>query len=164
MVSERVRWPTGLSIASAAPASTGPLAAVIEEAFALWQDLTSESPPPAAGREPGDARRARAVRLLRAAEECATALGGPRHRSDVLLALVPAPARTAAGAAGFEALTPRETEVLRLLAEGWTDREIAARLGVSHRTATTHVTSILAKLDVASRTAAVARAIRAGLV
>jgi DNA-binding CsgD family transcriptional regulator len=61
-------------------------------------------------------------------------------------------------------LTRRELEVLRLLAEGRTDREVAAALGVSHRTATTHVTGIFNKLGVTTRTAAVAQAIRAGLV
>ena len=61
-------------------------------------------------------------------------------------------------------LTPREREVLRLVVAGRTNREIAAALYVSHRTATTHVANILAKLDVASRTEAAARAVRDGLI
>jgi predicted ATPase/DNA-binding CsgD family transcriptional regulator len=60
-------------------------------------------------------------------------------------------------------LTPRERDVLRLLVEGRTDKEIAAALFVSPRTATTHVASILAKLGVASRTAAAAVAVRRGI-
>jgi DNA-binding CsgD family transcriptional regulator len=60
-------------------------------------------------------------------------------------------------------LTPREHEVLRLVAQGRTNREIAATLFVSHRTATTHVANILGKLDVASRTEATAWAVREGL-
>jgi DNA-binding CsgD family transcriptional regulator len=60
-------------------------------------------------------------------------------------------------------LTPREREVLRLLAEGRTNLEIAAALFVSPRTAETHVTHILAKLGAATRAEAAAHAVRAGL-
>jgi predicted ATPase/DNA-binding CsgD family transcriptional regulator len=60
-------------------------------------------------------------------------------------------------------LTPREREVLRLVAQGRTNREIAATLFVSHRTATTHVANILGKLAVSSRTEATAWAVREGL-
>ena len=58
----------------------------------------------------------------------------------------------------------RELEVLRLLAEGLTDQQIADALFVSRRTITSHTSSILAKLQLPSRTAAVAYAIRHGLV
>ncbi len=61
-------------------------------------------------------------------------------------------------------LSPREREVLHLLAAGMSDREIAAALAISYRTVTNHVGSILAKLDVPTRTAAVALAVRRGLV
>ncbi len=61
-------------------------------------------------------------------------------------------------------LTRRELEVLRLVAAGCTDREIAVSLFVSHRTASTHVAHILAKLEVDSRTGAVVYALRRGLV
>jgi DNA-binding CsgD family transcriptional regulator/tetratricopeptide (TPR) repeat protein len=60
-------------------------------------------------------------------------------------------------------LTPREVEVLRLLAAGKTDREIGETLFVSRRTAATHVRNVLAKLDVGSRSAAAAHAVRLGL-
>ena len=70
--------------------------------------------------------------------------------------------RTAPPAVRF-GLTPREREVLRLVAQGRTNREIAATLFVSHRTATTHVANILGKLDVSSRTEATAWAVREGL-
>jgi LuxR family maltose regulon positive regulatory protein len=53
-------------------------------------------------------------------------------------------------------LTPREVEVLRLLAEGASNQEVASRLVVSERTVKSHVTHILAKLNVSSRTQAVA--------
>lgn len=62
-----------------------------------------------------------------------------------------------------EQLTSREREVLRLLVAGQTDKEIAATLGVSHRTASNHVTSLRGKFGVASRTAVVAIALRDGL-
>lgn len=61
-------------------------------------------------------------------------------------------------------LTPREVEVLRLLAEGSTNAEIAATLFISPRTASTHVANILGKLSLTSRSAAAAFAHRQGLV
>jgi LuxR family transcriptional regulator, maltose regulon positive regulatory protein len=61
-------------------------------------------------------------------------------------------------------LTAREREVLRLLAEGLTNRKIAARLVISEHTVHRHVTNILRKLDLPTRTAAAAHAARAGLV
>ena len=61
-------------------------------------------------------------------------------------------------------LTARELEVLRLLVAGRSNREIAGALFVSHRTAGTHVTNILAKLGVESRTEAAAYAVRRGLL
>jgi DNA-binding NarL/FixJ family response regulator len=61
-------------------------------------------------------------------------------------------------------LTRRETDVLRLLALGWTNREIAASLGISVKTASVHVTNILRKLDVPHRAAAGAVGQRLGIV
>ncbi len=61
-------------------------------------------------------------------------------------------------------LTPRELEVLRLVAAGQTDRQIAESLFLSPRTVNHHVSSALAKLDVGSRTAAVIAAQAAGLL
>jgi non-specific serine/threonine protein kinase len=60
-------------------------------------------------------------------------------------------------------LTPRELEVLRLVAEGRSDREVADALFVSRRTAANHVGSILGKLGVPSRAAAASWAVRNGL-
>jgi len=62
-----------------------------------------------------------------------------------------------------EALTPRETDVLRLLAEGKSNKQIAADLGVGENTVRTHVSSILAKLGVQSRTQAALYAAQIGL-
>jgi DNA-binding CsgD family transcriptional regulator len=61
-------------------------------------------------------------------------------------------------------LTPRELEVLRLVAEGRSDQEIAKALSLTYRTVTTYVGNVLNKLGVDSRTAAAAWAIRRGLV
>jgi DNA-binding NarL/FixJ family response regulator len=63
-----------------------------------------------------------------------------------------------------EGLTPRETEVLSLLAEGLANKAIAARLGISEHTAKFHVNAILAKLGADSRAAAIVKAARLGLV
>jgi len=63
-----------------------------------------------------------------------------------------------------EALTERETEVLRLLAQGQANKEIARSLNISEKTVKVHVSNILSKLAVQSRTQATLYAIRIGLV
>ena len=66
---------------------------------------------------------------------------------------------------GFEeALTDREVDVLELLVDGFSNKAIAARLGISDQTVKFHVASICGKLGAANRTDAVRRAIRRGLV
>ncbi|SRR5690554_3572429 len=77
-----------------------------------------------------------------------------------LMATLPAPAAPAS----IEALTPRETEVLELLAEGLANRAIAQRLGISEHTVKFHLNAILGKLGAQSRTEAVVLAIRLGLL
>jgi DNA-binding NarL/FixJ family response regulator len=64
----------------------------------------------------------------------------------------------------IEELTPRELMVLELLAEGLPNKSIAARLGISEHTVKFHVNSILGKLGAQSRTDAVMRATRLGLI
>ena len=63
-----------------------------------------------------------------------------------------------------EALTDRETEVLKLLAEGQANKEIARSLTIGEKTVKTHVSNILGKLGVQSRTQAALYAVRIGLV
>jgi DNA-binding NarL/FixJ family response regulator len=63
-----------------------------------------------------------------------------------------------------EALTPREIEVLELLAEGLSNKAIATELGVSDQTVKFHVASISGKLGAANRTDAVRLAVRRGLI
>jgi DNA-binding NarL/FixJ family response regulator len=68
------------------------------------------------------------------------------------------------GELSSEPLTPREIEVLELLAEGLANKAIGARLGISDQTVKFHVSSICGKLPAANRTDAVRRAIRRGLI
>lgn len=63
-----------------------------------------------------------------------------------------------------ESLTPREIQVLELLAEGLPNKAIGERLGISDQTVKFHVASISAKLGAANRTDAVRRAVRRGLI
>ena len=64
----------------------------------------------------------------------------------------------------LEQLTPRESEVLRLLADGLGNKEIAVKLSISEHTIKFHIHSILGKLGAASRTEAVTRGLRSGLI
>ncbi len=87
---------------------------------------------------------------------------------DHALALIetigtPATSVTSSQPADSIGLTRREREVLRLLAEGRTDREIATALSISHRTVRGHVTNLLGKLEVKSRVEAGVFAVRNGL-
>jgi DNA-binding NarL/FixJ family response regulator len=82
--------------------------------------------------------------------------------ADAILAVARGEVRLDAGAAeylvqeqaGIRALTPRELEVLGLLAEGCSNQEIARRLAITERTARTHVSNLLGKLRLGSRTQA----------
>ena len=114
----------------------------------------------------GAGDREQATAAVRAAHETAARLGAAplraalealarRGRLDLGVGL-PAE-RTLAG------LTPRELEVLRLLVEGRSNRQIAEQLFISGKTASVHVTNILAKLGVHSRLEAAATARRLGL-
>src|SRR5687768_860879 len=64
----------------------------------------------------------------------------------------------------FETLTPREIQVLELLAEGRSNKAIGQQLGISDQTVKFHVAAIAGKLGAVNRTDAVRRAIRRGIV
>jgi two-component system nitrate/nitrite response regulator NarL len=83
---------------------------------------------------------------------------------DAALAVAVLPARDPEAELLVEALTPRELEVVQLLAEGLSNRAIAHRLEISEHTIKFHVNAILGKLDAQSRTEAVVRATRLGLI
>ena len=87
--------------------------------------------------------------------------------ADALLVAVEAesaPRRRATSEVVEEPLTPREVQVLELLAEGLANKAIADRLGISDQTVKFHVAAILGKLGVANRTEAVRVAVRRGLI
>jgi ATP/maltotriose-dependent transcriptional regulator MalT len=101
-----------------------------------------------------------AEREAAAALECLLELGADAERGRRLLD----PSARDDGSSPLPEVTPRELEVLRLLADGLTNRQIAGRLVVSEHTVHRHVTSILRKLDLPSRTAAAAYAFRHSLL
>lgn len=74
------------------------------------------------------------------------------------------PLHDRASESDFDRLTPREREVLKLVAEGHTNREIAALLGVSPKTVDTHRTNLMSKLDLHDAQAVTRYALRHGLI
>lgn len=76
----------------------------------------------------------------------------------------PDPAASRASGHGLDRLTARERDVLRLVSEGLSNHEIAKRLGLSEHTVHRHVSNILTKLDLPSRAAAAAAAVRSGAI
>jgi DNA-binding NarL/FixJ family response regulator len=126
------------------------------------------------GELPGDlgARRAARGYLRRdaSAEEVLAAVRTVANGLTVvdptrLPELLPAAERARAASNGVgETLTPREMEVLQLIADGLPNKTIATQLGISEHTAKFHVSSVLAKLNALSRTEAVSTAARRGLL
>jgi len=74
------------------------------------------------------------------------------------------PPQLSTGTMSFDPLSPRETEVLNLIARGFPNKAVALELGISEHTVKFHVGSVLAKLNAASRSEAVAIAISHGMV
>lgn len=106
-------------------------------------------------------RDARPEAILAAAHSLALGLVVlAQDLADELLPTAPEPAVPSL----VEPLTPRENQVLQLLAEGLTNRAIAQRLDISEHTAKFHVNAILGKLAAQSRADAVMRATRLGLI
>jgi len=107
-------------------------------------------------------RDASADAILAAIEAAANGLAviDPRE----LEGLLGAPGAAEPPDAGGGALTPRELEVLRMLAEGAANKEIAWKLGISEHTVKFHVASVMGKLNASSRTEAVTKGLRRGLI
>jgi DNA-binding NarL/FixJ family response regulator len=134
----------------------------LRSAWELWQTLDA----------PYESARARvaigqACQALGDVDGAAMELAAARKAFDELGALpdrdrVDALAGSSPAAPG--GLSPRELEVLRLVAGGGTNRDIATSLGISERTVDRHVSNIFTKLDVSSRTAATAFAYEHRLV
>ncbi|MEV5438061.1 AAA family ATPase [Streptomyces sp. NPDC052682] len=121
----------------------------------------------------GEDERARATELLRLAGAVADHLGARpladaaaqlAQRARLPVGRAPEPVLAPADPAEALGLTSRERDVLRLVAAGRTNRQIAEELFISPKTASVHVSNILAKLGVAGRGEAAAVAHRVGLV
>ena len=113
------------------------------------------------------ARREAAVDEARRAIEDLTPLGATLELArarDVLDALTTSPADAPPGPEDRKGLTPREVEILRLISTGLNNQAIAEQLFISEHTVHRHVANTLAKLNVSSRSAAVAHAGRLGLL
>jgi DNA-binding CsgD family transcriptional regulator len=107
-----------------------------------------------------------AERLIAALQEApGIRLARAGEPADAALVAVDArPARSSTQIPDDMALTPRELEVLALMAEGASNKAIAQRLGISVHTAKFHVGQVLDKLDATGRTDAVAHAARRGVI
>ena len=133
----------------------------LRQALALWGRLGAPlrgGPVPGAGRTGAagcSATRSRRRIELAAARDLCRELGARPAEQELTQLLEPA------NAGG---LTAREVEVLRLVAKGRSNPEIAAALVLSEKTVARHLSNIFAKLDVTSRTAAAAWAFQHGLV
>jgi DNA-binding NarL/FixJ family response regulator len=104
-----------------------------------------------------------AVRVI-AAGEALLAPAVTRRLISEFSRIRPRQATPPTALAALGELTPRETEVLRLIAEGLSNPEIAARLVVTEETVKTHVSRVLGKLGLRDRTQAVVTAYESGLV
>jgi DNA-binding NarL/FixJ family response regulator len=140
-----------------------------EDAGPRWAGLAAPVVALAADAEQaGDALRAGARSVLSRGAPAELVVAAVAAAARGLMVLDPGLAgsfvRAPEPRSGAEPLTPREREVLALLAEGLANKAIAARLGVSEHTAKFHVNAILAKLGVDSRAEAIVRAARLGLV
>jgi two-component system, NarL family, response regulator YdfI len=109
-------------------------------------------------------RQAHASEIVTAIE--AAAAGLVVLQRDTIESLLPllSSAPRALPDSSHQALTPREIEVLSMLAEGFGNKTIAWRLGISEHTVKFHLSSIFSKLNASSRTEAVTLGIRQGLI
>ena len=154
-----VRWPTGPVHAAlfAAELGEGPWLAVREAqpapAYVAPYALSREGADLLA-RGDRDAARGRLTEAVAAARRISCGLVADRAEALLASAGAAAPARTTAE----DQRTDRERQVLALVAEGMTNGQIAERLFISRKTASVHVSAILRKLGVASRTEAALRA------
>jgi DNA-binding NarL/FixJ family response regulator len=130
-------------------------------AYCRWRQaeaLVAAGAPAAQAAVP--ARAAHAVALRLGAQPLQQELERLAQRARLDLAPPGQPAEETSGLAELLGLTPREAEVLGLVARGYTNRQIAAALVISVKTASVHVSHILEKLDARNRVEAAAIAHR----
>jgi DNA-binding NarL/FixJ family response regulator len=124
---------------------------------------------------PTEKLRASLAAALRSSEEfeivgvASSSANVPADTELIVMARAPAPISGAAATrirseSSAATLTPREQEVLALLADGLVNKQIAARLGISTNTVKTHLELLFDKLGVATRAEAVATAVKEGLL
>ena len=109
-------------------------------------------------------RRASGEEIIAAIEAVATGLIVIHPDTVGLFHPVPSASRQADAVIARQPLTPREIEVLGMIAEGLGNKIIAARLGISQHTVKFHIASIFVKLNAGSRTEAVTIGVRQGLI
>jgi two-component system, NarL family, response regulator YdfI len=135
-----------------------PIVALIDEPSADWTARALRSGVRAI--LPRDSGRDEILSAIQAAH-AGLVLLDPEVTQDLVARI---PTSAAQSSPALDDLTPREIEVLRMLAEGLGNREMAARLGISDHTVKFHISSILDKLGAATRTEAVTMGIRMGII
>jgi two-component system, NarL family, response regulator YdfI len=135
-----------------------PIVALIDEPSADWTARALRSGVRAI--LPRDSGRDEILSAIQAAH-AGLVLLDPEVTQDLVVRI---PTSAAQSSPALDDLTPREIEVLRMLAEGLGNREMAARLGISDHTVKFHISSILDKLGAATRTEAVTMGIRMGII
>ena len=145
-----------------APASPATCKVVVLTTFDLDEHVYEALRAGASGFLLKDAPAAQLVHAIRVAA-AGDALLAPSVTRRLITAFA-SRSRPVGDRCGLPALTPRETEVLTLLAEGLSNAELAQRLVVSEETVKTHVARVLTKLGVRDRVQAVVLAYRSGLV
>jgi DNA-binding NarL/FixJ family response regulator len=139
-----------------------------EDAIAAGAALEAARDRLLAGRALLDTDRDAALALLAEAGEQAARCGAPRVEAEARQALRQAGVRVGSGGArapgtgGIDALSARELEIAALVADGLTNREIAARLFLSEKTVESHLTRVFQKLGVRSRAQVAAAVARPG--
>lgn len=128
----------------------------------VWEIARSQARLAAVLQAAGDQAEARA--LADKARETAHRLGAEPLLAELRNVGSPGARRTAHSGAANQALTARESEILKLVADGRTNGEIGKQLFISTKTVSVHVSNILAKLGASGRTEAAAIARRTGLV
>lgn len=150
----------GLTATRRIAATVSPPAVLILTTFDLDENVYAALAAGASGFLLKDAPESQLLAAIRTVKEGVSLLA-PSVTRRLIAALAPPPPRP--GSPNLASLTARETHVLRLVARGMSNADIAAELGIAEATVKTHVSRMLAKLDLVSRTQAVVVAFETGL-